>query len=115
MATDIEQAYEFINYRTALINQKHLLKVQTEERLNCYVNGGMFKAEPGFIAFIGDLINSGHTSLPILDVNDTPVMIEDLQKFKDFLLSSYVEVVYDYWNDWVKIKDERDLEKLADV
>ena len=115
MDTDIEKAYKFVNYRVALMNQKHLLKVQTEERLNCYVSGGMFKADPGFIAFIGDLINSGHKSLPILDVNNTPIMIEDLQKFKDVLLSSYVEVVYAYWNDWMEIKDERNLEKLANV
>ena len=39
----------------------------------------------------------------------------DLQKFKDVLLSSYVEVVYAYWNDWMEIKDERNLEKLANV
>ena len=115
MTTDIDKAYEFANFRIALMNQKHLLEVQTEERLNCYINGGIFKAEPGFIAFIGDLINSGHSKLPILDVNDTPVMIDDLQEFKNFLLSSYIEVVYDYWNDWIKIKDEKDLEKLADV
>ena len=31
------------------------------------------------------------------------------------LLSAYVEAVQDYWNDWHKIRPERDLKKISDV
>ena len=58
--SNIEKAYDFINFRTTIVNQKHLLLAQVEERLTCYLNGGVFRAEPGFIAFIGDIINSGY-------------------------------------------------------
>ncbi len=75
----------------------------------------IFRVEPGFIAFIGDILNSGYESAPILDVNNNPIMIEDLQEFKNNLLSSYMEVVYDYWHDWESIRTERDLKKIADV
>jgi len=113
--SDIEKAYEFINFRTTIVNQKHLLLAQVEERLTCYLNGGVFRAEPGFIAFIGDIINSGYESAPILDVNNNPILIKDLSEFKNTLLSSYMEVVYDYWKDWEDIRVERDLKKIADV
>jgi len=115
MSNDLEKAYEFINFRTTITNQKHLLLTQVEEKLTCYINGGIFRVEPGFIAFIGDILNSGYESAPILDVNNNPIMIEDLQEFKNNLLSSYMEVVYDYWHDWESIRTERDLKKIADV
>jgi len=83
--------------------------------LTCYINGGVFRAEPGFIAFIGEIITSGYESAPILDVNNNPILIEDLVEFKNTLLSSYTEVVYDYWQDWENIRTERDLKKIADV
>jgi len=113
--SDIEKAYDFINFRTTIVNQKHILVSQVEERLTCHLNGGIFKAEPGFIAFIGDLISSGYEMAPIIDLNDNPILIEDLKGFKNMLLSCYVETVQDYWNDWQKIRTERDLKKIADV
>ncbi len=113
--SNIEKAYDFINFRTTIVNQKHLLLAQVEERLTCYLNGGVFRAEPCFIAFIGDIIDSGYESAPILDVNNNPILIEDLVEFKNTLLSSYTEVVYDYWQDWENIRVERDLKKIADV
>ena len=69
--SDLETAYDFINFRTTLVNQKHLLVAQIEERLSCHLNGGMFKADPGLIAFIGDLIDSGYEQAPILAVSYT--------------------------------------------
>lgn len=113
--SDLETAYDFINFRTTLVNQKHLLVAQIEERLSCHLNGGMFKADPGLIAFIGDLIDSGYEQAPILDLNNNPILIENLKEFKDMLLSAYVEAVQDYWNDWHKIRTERDLKKISDV
>ena len=113
--SNLEKAYDFINFRTTIVNQKHLLLAQVEERLTCYLNGGVFRAEPGFIAFIGDIIDAGYESAPILDVNNNPILIEDLVEFKNTLLSSYTEVVYDYWQDWENIRVERDLKKIADV
>lgn len=113
--SDLEKAYDFINFRTTIVNQKHLLVAQIEERLSCHISGGTFKADPGLIAFIGDLIDSGYESAPILDLNTNPILIEDLKEFKNMLLSSYVEAVQDYWNDWQKIRNERDLKKIADV
>lgn len=115
MSNELEKAYEFINFRTTIVNQKHLLVAQVEERLTCHLNGGIFKAEPGLISFIGDLITSGYEQAPILDVNNNPILIENLQEFKDMLLSCYVETVQDYWNDWQKIRNERDLKKISDV
>ena len=112
---NLEKAYDFVNFRTTIVNQKHLLVAQVEERLTCHLNGGMFRSEPGFIAFIGDLIDSGYEQAPILDLNNNPILIENLQEFKNMLLSSYVETVQDYWNDWHKIRNERDLKKIADV
>ena len=52
---------------------------------------------------------------PIIDLNENPILIEDLKGFKNMLLSCYVETVQDYWNDWQKIRTERDLKKIADV
>ena len=113
--SDLEKAYDFINFRTTLVNQKHLLIAQIEERLTCHLNGGTFTADHGLIAFIGDLIDSGYEQSPILDIHNNPILIENLQEFKNMLLSCYVETVQDYWNDWQKIRNERDLKKIADV
>ncbi len=42
MASNIEKVYDFVNFRATIVNQKHLLLAQLEERLISICTRGFY-------------------------------------------------------------------------
>jgi hypothetical protein len=56
----------------------------------------MFKASPELIAFVGALLGQGKVDATLLDVNQNPVLIEDLQQFMTDVIARYYEFMNEY-------------------
>ena len=111
----LEKALEFANYRITVQNQKHVLKTRAIELLTYYHNGGTFNITHEFMGFIGSLIANDHTSLPLLDSNNNPIMVEDLQEFYEEMLGQYMEVVNEYWKEYEELKTKRNVKSVVNV
>jgi hypothetical protein len=53
--------------------------------------------------------------VPLLDVNNNPIMIEDLQVFKDEIFDRYFTTTLEYYEQYELLKKSRSVEKLLDL
>lgn len=112
MDPKLEKALEFSQYRETLNNQMQALRSQVEAKLMLSINGGTFKVSPELITFVELLIGKGQTESVLLDVNNTPILVSDLEDFQTDLLSRYYEVTNDYLTQYEKIRKARSVKKL---
>jgi len=47
-----------------------------------------------------------------MDANDNPILIDDLEAFKDEIFSRYFEATNEYYEQYQQLKKSRSVEKL---
>lgn len=112
----LSKALDFANYRQTLAIQRKTLKERIEGRLTYGHASGVFKIDRSLIVFVQMLIDQGRTeNVPLLDENENPILIADLQKFREEILDRYFSATYEYYEEYQKIKSSRTIEKLLNV
>jgi len=109
----LQQALEHANYRQTLGIERKRLKDKALAELVIAYNGGIFTVDRTLIGFINSIKDYG--SAVILDDNEYPVEIEDLEAFSSKVLSAYFEVTNRYLTDYNEIKQKRTAAKLVDL
>jgi hypothetical protein len=111
----LEKALEFANYMNMLNNQKRILKEKFLENTVHYLNGGKFTVTKELINFCNTLLTNNQTEVILLDDNDTPVQIDNLQKFFQDLIDIYVQNTNSYFTEYTKLKNKRYPKGLVDL
>ncbi len=112
----LSKALDFSKYRQTLNLERKNLKEKIDGQLTYGHNGGIFKIDRSLISFVQLLIDQGRKdNVPILDSNDNPVLITDLSVFRDEILDRYMTAVYEYHEQYDRIKKARSVEKLLDL
>ena len=112
----LSTALEFANYRQTLAIQRKNLREKISGKLTYGHSGGLFKIDRSLISFVQMLVDQGRTeNVPLIDDNENPVLIPDLNKFRDEILDRYFTSVYEYHIEYEKIKKSRTVEKLLDI
>jgi hypothetical protein len=107
------KALEHANYRQTLGIERQRLKDKAKSELVIAYNGGLFSVDRTLIGFINSIKDYG--SAVILDDNDYPVEIEDLEEFQARVVGTYFEVTNRYLTDYNEIKQKRNAAKLVDL
>jgi hypothetical protein len=109
----IEKAFSVANYMATLSNQRRIILEEYNQNLIYYINGATFKISYELISFVKVLIEVGNTKDVILiDNNNFPILIEDLEEFLNSLVAQYLETVTTYADKFNEIKIKR---KIADI
>ena len=112
----LKKALEFSNYRQTLAIQRTTLKEKLEARLTYGYAGGIFYIDRSLINFVQMCIDQGRIEgIPIIDMNDNPILIDDLKKFRDEIFDRYFTASFEYMKEYEKIKKSRTVEKLLDL
>lgn len=112
----LQKALEFSNYRQTLAIQRKTLKEKINAKLTYGCNGGLFKIDQSLITFVQMLIDQGRTeNVPIIDINENPILIVNLNDFRDEILDRYFTATYEYLEEYQKIKSSRTVEKILDL
>ena len=111
----LEKALDFSNYMVTFNNQKRIIREEYENDLIIYENGGKFSISRELLSFVGRLCDSANTKTVLIDDNDNPILIEDLQKFMHDMRLQYLEVSTKYYEKYKKMIDKRNVESLVDV
>lgn len=109
----LKQAIEHANYRQTLGIERQRLKDKALAELVIAYNGGIFTCDKTLIGFINSIKDYGAAT--ILDDNDYPVEIEDLQVFSEKVISTYFEVTNRYLSDYNIVRQKRTAAKLVDL
>lgn len=111
----LEKALEFSTYMATLNNQKRIIQEQFLESCVHYINGGKFSVNRELITFCYTLLQNNQTGAVIIDDNDTPIDVTDLQKFLDDILDIYFTASYEYLDKHTEIKKNRTVEGLVNL
>lgn len=113
MQEQFQKALDFANYQQTFSIQRKILKEKTEAKLTYGFNGGIFRIDQSLLTFVDMLCAKNRTTgIVLLDTNQNPILIEDLEKFKDDIFSRYFEVTNEYFESYQKIKKSRNVEKM---
>lgn len=111
-----KKALEFANYRQTLAVQRKILKEKIDAQLTYGHNGGIFKIDQSLLTFVNTLCQFGRTEgVVLLDVNNNPILIEDLESFKEIIFDKYFSASYQYYEEYDRLKKSRSVEKLIDL
>ena len=111
----LEKALNFSNYMVTLNNQKRLLKEQYQENLLYFDSGCQFLVTRELITFVELLINKGYEKdVVIIDDNEIPAKIADLNIFYENVLDTYFKASNLYFSEYDKLKKSRSVEKIID-
>ena len=112
----LSKALEFANYRQTLAIQRKTLKEKIDAKLTYGHATGIFKIDRSLITFVQMLIDLKRVeNVPLLDINETPILVPDLLVFRDEILDRYFTATYEYHEEYQKIKSSRTVEKLLEV
>ena len=109
----LKKALDISNYMVTLNNQKRLLKEKFYEDLMYFDSGSQFLVTQNLITFVKFLIESGYnTDVVLIDENDIPVKVKDLEVFYQNILDVYFRSANFYINEYEKLKNSRSVEKI---
>jgi hypothetical protein len=110
----LEQAFNIANYMTTLAGQKQIIKEEFYQNLLYYYNGGVFKVTPELISFVKTLVDFNKDNSSVLvDSNELPIRISDLQEFLKNILSTYYSSVNEYYTKYEQLRKSRSVETLT--
>lgn len=108
----LKKALDFANFRVSLQNQKETLKLKLKEHLTYSTNGGTFSINPELISFVAILKERSEEGI-LLDQNEIPIHIENLEDFLDEILSRYMNATNNYYDEYEKLKKSRNVGKVV--
>lgn len=115
MEERLAQAIDFATYRQTLNNQLHKMKVRAVGQLSIAKNGGNFSINRELICFLDYLVKSGYKDAALLDDNNNPVQIADVDDFLKEITSRYFDVTNDYLKEYQEIKKSRNVKSILDI
>ena len=111
----LEKALDFSKFIETQANQKNILLKNYKSNLIYYAYGHKFVATPNFINFVNLLASMGEKQVVVIDDNDVPVYVDDVNEFYKELLETYVYASSKYANEFKTIKSNRSVEGLASL
>jgi hypothetical protein len=110
----LQKALDFSNYRVSLFNQKENIKLKIETLLTFAINGGIFKISPELISFVKNIKDMGHDYVVLIDMNQNPIEIQNLENFLNDITSKYFEATNYYYVEYTKLRKLRSVKEQFD-
>lgn len=111
----LDKSLKFSKYRQTLNNQIELLKRRKDSLLNFSTNGGTFLIRPELMFLVQKLIDAGRTESILLDKNNIPIKIDNLESFLEDIDDRYFNVINDYSTEYEKLRQARNVESILDL
>jgi hypothetical protein len=109
----LEQALQTANFMATLTNQRRVAFEEFQQSLIYYTKGSSFLITKELISFVKSLIDSKFIkNVVLIDDNNVPVTIEDLEDFHQSILNQYTTAAALYQSTYNEIKSKRKVEDL---
>lgn len=109
----LEKALDFSNYMLTLSNQKRLITEKYQEDLLYFYNGSQFTITRELITFVSTMLAADQDEIIVIDDNNLPCLVEDINVFYDEIIDKYTTASNDYHSEYLKLKKSRSIEKLV--
>jgi len=115
MDSRLEKALEFSNYMTTLNNHKKILREKFLESSVYYYGGGTFTVTQQLINFCYVMTSNNQTNIVLIDDNDIPINVEDVNMFYEDIINLYFTSTQSYLAEYEKIKTNRSSQGLLEL
>lgn len=116
MNEQLKKALDFSNYRQTFSIQRKTLKEKIDAKLTFGHNGGIFKIDRTLLTFVEMLCSKGRVQgVVLLDTNDNPIIVENLETFKEEIFDRYFTSTIEYYEQYQELKKSRSVEKLLSL
>ncbi len=105
----IETALGFAQYQSTLSQQKRYLKELFDTDTTIAYNGGLFKVT---VEWLGGFDTTQHWHL---DVNGTPIKVDDPQELYTTAKNAYSLAIEKYGEEYQKLRKQRSVRSLTDL
>lgn len=108
------KALDFANYSVTLNNQRRALKEKFLADVVYYQNGGCFTVTKELINFVKTLVDTGNDeNVIIIDDNDVPVQIQQVEEFLETILNKYFTATNEYHTNYQLLRANRSIEGIT--
>jgi len=111
----LNKALEFSNFLATQNNQKRIFLEQYNENLVHYTHGHKFTVTQELINFCYALSQLTSSTTIVLDDNNIPFTVNNIEEFTKELLGVYTFASRKYANDYETIKKNRSVQGLVDL
>jgi hypothetical protein len=111
----LEKAFQTANYMATLGNLRKTALEEYNQRLIYYFQGSSFTVSRELIVFVHTLTELGNTESILLDDNNIPLKILNLQEFLDNMLSVYNEATNEYLAKYADLRSKRRVGDLVNL
>lgn len=111
----LEKAFQTANYMASLSNLRRVALEELTQNFIVYFQGSTFTVTRELIVFIHTLIELGVEESIVLDDNNIPLNISNLQEFLTLILTTYTESTRTYYKKYSELKTKRKVEGLVDL
>jgi hypothetical protein len=114
MDQQLEKAFQTANFMATLTNQRNVAFEEYQQNLIYYTNGSSFLITKELISFVKLLLDGGFDKNSVLiDANNIPVSIANLEEFYQSIINQYVTASLVYYNTYTEIRAKRNIEDLV--
>jgi hypothetical protein len=111
----VKRAFDIANYAETFSAQKKILIEEFNQALILFQNGGTFTITKELICFVKILVDlPNNKTVVLVDDNNSPIEINDVEKFLETILSKYNFAVNGYYTKYSAIKSARSVESILD-
>lgn len=110
----VKQAFDIANYSAVFASQKKILEEEFNQATIFFQNGGSFSITREFICFVKALTElSDSTSAVLIDDNNTPIEIQNIQQFLQDILSKYMFAINGYYTKYSAMRSARSIQSIV--
>jgi hypothetical protein len=112
--TTLQKAFEISKIMASIANQKRILYEEYDFDLFYFNNGGVFKATKECISYIKSIKDlSSDVSVVLLDENNTPVKIENIDTFLNALVDKHIQANNKFFFQYESLKIAKTVESIV--
>jgi hypothetical protein len=112
MDTRLQQALELSNSIELITNQRNQALTKFKQNQVLFYNGGTFCADLILLGSVQALKNLEEVDYIIVDTNNTPIKISDIDEFYFLVQGKIIESTRQYYQEFEEIKKIRTPEAL---
>ncbi len=114
----MENLENILSYKNSMRNfnlNKKVMQDKVSNGLIFYQNGGTFNITQELIGFLNYLVQSGKTTVNILDKNNIPINITDVATFLEKVSEQYFYVLNFYYEEYEQLRSSTNIEIALEI
>lgn len=115
MNKDFETVFDLANLMSVISQQKKVLKEEFEISSLYFYNGGTFLASPELISFVSSLKILHQTTAVLIDRNNLPIFIENIDIFLENILHQYTQASNKFLTDYKLLQSNRNIDSILSL